>query len=226
MRRCVYAVLLWAAFGFGARAAPCLTGSLAAYISLGPSGCSIGQNTYSGFQSLPISAGSTQINPSAVTVTPSGGSFNPELTFSVSLTEGAGSASETLLNYSVTGTIYLNDIVTLSNASETVDGGVSDTVNFCENGRFGSNGVTGCAGTTGGTALVDGVLNRDTLTFNSPSFVSLTDDLLISGGTAGQASGATITDQLASVPEPASYLLTAFGVAVALVLKSRLLRRG
>jgi hypothetical protein len=118
--------------------------------------------------------------------------------------------------------------MTLSGSSESGAGGVSDTVNYCEGGPFGPNGVTGCTGKTGGTGLVDGVLNSDTFGFDPVSFLSLTDDIAISGGfsSGDSASGATVSDQLKSVPEPASYLLAAIALSFAIIIKSRLPRRG
>lgn len=206
-------------------AASCSNGSLAQYIALGSTGCSVGGNIYSNFADLNGSFGATQIPAMDVMVAPSGGKFNPSLTFTVKVTSSLGTINETMFNYSVKGTAYASEVVTLSNSSEPGGGDVSDVTNYCEGGPFGPDGVTGCMGMTGGTALLDGPLNQDMLTFDSPYSLSLTDDLTIDG-TFGSAMGGKITDQLNSVPEPAPLLITAIGLSLVLILKSRLLRRG
>jgi hypothetical protein len=134
-------------------------------------------------------------------------------------------SNELMINYNVTGTVYVSEVMTLAGASEPADGGVTDTVNYCENGTFNSTGVLGCRGITGGTNLVDGIVNTDTFTFGPPYLLSLTDDLVITAGASAPATGATITDRLRSVPEPASYCLTALGIFVALGAMMRSLRR-
>ena len=67
-------------------AAPCTSGTLANYISLGAGGCTIGSSLISNFGidsgSFPTSA----IDATAVLINPFGGSASPGLTFSTSLT--------------------------------------------------------------------------------------------------------------------------------------------
>jgi hypothetical protein len=208
------------------QAATCTSGSLATYIALGSGGCTIGNNTLFNFRALTGTAGNMEIAPSAVTIGPLGGSFNPGLTISVQVTSSPPFGSKELMfNYDVKGTTYVGEAMTLSGASEPADGGVTDTINYCENGTFNSTGVLGCTGITGGTSLVNGVLNRDTFTFHQSSFLSLTDDLVITAGAGSPTSGGTITDQLTSVPEPTSYLIAVLGILVAFSAKRRSARR-
>lgn len=206
--------------------ATCSSGTLASYIALGSGGCSIGNNTLFDFHVLAGTAGNTEINPSSVTITPVGGSFNPGLTISVHVTSSAPLGSnELMFDYEVEGTTYVGEVMTLSGASEPADGGVTDTINYCANGTFNSTGVLGCPGLTGGTNLVDGVVNKDTFTFNGTFLLSLTDDLVITAGASAPASGGTILDQLTSVPEPTSYLMIGLGILIALSGKLRSARR-
>ena len=225
MRRVVLLVSLLVAAVLASQAATCSSGSLASYIALGSGGCSIGNNTLFDFHPLAGSAGNTEISPSSVTITPLGGSLNPGLMISLHVSSPPPFGSnELMFNYNVAGTSYVGEVMTLSGASEPPDGGVTDTVNYCEKGTFNSTGVLGCPGVTGGTSLVDGILNTDAFTFHSPYFLSLTDDLVITAGAAAPASGATLIDQLRSVPEPASYWITALGILVVLGAKMRSLR--
>lgn len=207
-------------------AASCASGSLATYISLGSAGCTIGGNTYFNFQDLAGSFGATQLDPSAVNITPSGGNYNPAITAVVNVSATAPNAYETMFTYSVTGLTYVSETMTLSGSSETGDGDVTDTINYCEGGPFGPDGVDGCAGITGGTNLIDGAINRDMFTFDPPYFLSLTYDLVIDGGTAGTAMGATINDSLSATPEPAPVCLAAVGLFLVVTLKPRFSRRG
>lgn len=225
MKQTLCLVALFLSFMGLSAAASCSNGSLASYIALGSGGCTIGGNTYSSFADLSGSAGATEIPAIDVMVAPSGGKFNPALTFTVNVTSPLGTINETMFNYSVKGTPYVSEVVTLSNSSEPGGGDVSDVTNYCEGGPFGPDGVTGCMGMTGGTALLDPIQNQSMLTFGAPYFLSLTDDLTIDG-TSGSAMGGKITDQLNSVPEPAPLLITAIGLSLFVTLKSRLSRRG
>ena len=223
MRRCVLLCSSFLAVVSASYAGTCSSGSLADYIALGPGSCSIGYNTFYNFQALAGSFGNTEIDPATATVTPLGASTSPGFMISVTVTASPPYGGEELMfNYNVKGGIYTGEVMTLSNASEPTDGGVTDTINYCENGTFGPDGVDGCtSGMTGGTALDDGVMNQDTFTFDPPYFLSLTDDLVITAGATDPATGGTITDQLTSVPEPASYWMTGLGILVALSVKQR-----
>lgn len=193
-------------------AASCVPGTLATYISLGATGCTIGGDTLANFQDLSGTAGSTEIGTSAVTITPSGGTYNPTITASVTESVSAPASDETMFTYTISGSYFSSETITLSNSSETPDGGVTDIQNYCENGRFGADGVSGCPGVTNTLLTLDGIQNQDSTSFGLPQFLSVTDDLVISGGTVGAATGGTIADQFTSVPEPAAPLISAAGL--------------
>lgn len=206
----------------GAASPACISGTLAGYISLGLGGCAIGNNTVFGFQSLGGTSGATEIMPSLITVTPTGSTFNPGLTFTTNITATTGTVLEALFNYSISGSNFVTDSISLSNLS----GSGSYVQNFCQGGNFGPNGVTGCAGLSGGLAVVGSGTDTTALS-GQPNLLGITDDLTIDGFD-GPSTGATAMDQVtsvpaAAVPEPATYLVTGLGLAFAVYGRSRLL---
>lgn len=204
----------------------CTTGTLATYEALGSGGCTIGGVTVGSFGAVPGTTGATAINPTTVTVTPVGGTTNPELDFSVSLTADTPALLESIFTYKISGASFTLDSITLSNSSETVDGAVTDIQNICAGGNFGPDGVTGCTGTPLSLLTLDGIQNTDSTPISSATLLSITDDFTLDGGTAGSASGGAFADQFAATsttvtPEPGAFLLALSGLTVTAVLKRR-----
>ncbi len=200
-------------------AATCTAGSLASYIALGSAGCTVGNNTLANFMIVPGSNGATAISPTAIGITPLGGSLDPGISTTVQQS-AAGNIFEAIFSYRISGSRYQSETYTLSGSSETGSGAVTGLQNNCAGGTFDSSGVSGCSGVSGTLLTLDGVQNRDFGTFALPSFLNITDDLTIDG-TGGTASAGTLTDQFNAVPEPASGTLS----AIALFLASGLLFR-
>lgn len=219
------AVALFGAVQLGSAAPACVTGSLASYIALGSGGCMIGSNLLSQFTDSSFLAGATAIAPGALTVTPIGGTTNPGIVVSASVTANAGQTFDALINYLIAGNTFTSDTITLSNAGATGNGAVTDIQNFCQGGNFsGPTFVTGCPGGQGpGSPLV--VLGNGSAQANLSTFsLGVTHNLTIDSGGAGTASGATVTDQFAAIagtPEPGTYVLTALGLALAVGRKIR-----
>ena len=219
MKQCL--VLVTALVGISqicAAAAACGSGTLGSYVSLGSSGCMVGSDTLFNFQVLPGTAGASEISPLNVTLAPFAGSSSVGLSAATNVTSAAGVVQEFLFTYQLSGSLFSGSTITLSNSSETGDGAVTGLKNFCAGGSFGMDGVSGCTGTPGGLATVDGVQNQDSGTFMGASLLSVTDDVTIDGGTAGSANGGTFLNEFATTsmtptPEPTSLLLT--GVALA-----------
>jgi hypothetical protein len=190
----------------------CGVGTLASYEALGSGGCTIGSNLLSSFATVPGTAGATELSPLSVSITPSGGSGNPQLLVSVDTSATANELFETIFTYKISGNSYLQSMITLANSSETVDGAVTDIQNLCEGGSFGPDGVTGCPGTSDALVTLDGIQNTDMTALGSPTLLSVTDDFTVDGGTAGTAAGGTFTDQFlaqtapSTVPEPTGTL--------------------
>jgi hypothetical protein len=204
----------------------CSTESLASYIALGSAGCSIGSDTFASFTIIsPGTTGATAIDPSVVTVTPSGGTTDPALTFSTNLTAISGQLLEAFFNYTVAGAAFTSDTLNLSNSSEAVDGAVTDIQNYCFGGNFGPDGVDGCNTTNGALLGLDGAQNTDSTAIAGATMLGITDDFTIDGGPPNDpgsaATAGTFADQFTAnanasqTPEPGAFLLTALGFSLA-----------
>ena len=205
-------------------AASCSSGSLATYLALGSSGCTIGGNTLSNFTILTGLSGGTPIAPSSVTLNPMGSTFAPGLTISTSQSASAGVPLEAIFTYDISGPLYNSISAMLSGSSETVDGAVTGIVNFCEGGMFGPDGVSGCASANGSLLTLDGTQNMDSATFSKIATLAVTDDLTFDPGLSGTATGGTFTNSFTAVPEPLTSALAVFGFALVGALRVRSLR--
>ncbi len=195
-------------------AATCTSGTLATYFALGSGGCTIGSETLSDFQAPPGTTGATPIAYGSISVTPGGGIYSPSLTFSTTQTASTGALLESIVTFEISGPTFTGSSISLAGSSETVDGAVTEIENFCAGGTFGPDGVSGCTGTAGSLLTLDPIQNTDQSGLGPVSFVSVTNDFTLDGGTAGSASGGTFTDSFTTAPEPASLLFAALGVAV------------
>ncbi|MGD0302033.1 MAG: hypothetical protein ABSE86_33555 [Bryobacteraceae bacterium] len=207
------------------QADPCVAGSLASYVSLGTTGCTIGTNVVSSFSVLTGFTGATELSPGTVSITPLGGSSDPELEFTVNDSVDASPALETIFTYRIAGNPYTQSEINLSNSSETGEGAVTDLQNICEDGSFGSDGVDGCPGVSDSLLTLDGIQNTDNTPLSALSFLSVTDDFTLDPGPAGSAAGGVFTDQFTArttVPEPKlTVLLGALVLALAAACKRR-----
>jgi hypothetical protein len=200
-------------------AATCTSGTLASYLALGSSGCTIGNDVLSNFQTLAGQTGATEIATNAVVVTPGGGTSSPSLTFTTTQSVSTGGLVESIFTYQLSAPSFISASLALSNSSETVDGGVTDIENFCAGGTFGPDGVDGCTGTAGSLLALDGVQNSDTSPLGPASFVNVTNDFTLSGGTAGSAAGGIFADSFTATPEPASLFMAALGILIATTVR-------
>lgn len=205
----------------------CATGTLASYIALGSSGCTIGTNTFSQFTETSFLNGATNISPSLITVTPVGGTLNPGLNFTGNLTATNSQVFDGLINYFLTGNTFTTDTITLSNATMAGNGAVTDIQNFCGNSNFTApTFVSGCPGgqSPGSPLLVFG--NGSASAAMLANSLGITHNITIDGGGTGTASGLNVTDSFSAtapgtVPEPSSLILLSSGVALALASKRR-----
>jgi hypothetical protein len=214
-------------------AATCTNGTLAAYLSLGSGGCTIGGDLLSNFQTLSGTTGATVIAPSSISIAPSGGGSDPTLTFTTNQTAVTSVLLESIFTFEISGASYTGSALSLSNSSETVDGAVTDIENFCAGGTFGSDGVSGCTGTAGSLLTLDVIQNSDQSALGPAPFVNVTDDFTVDGGTAGSATGGTFTDSFmaatstSATPEPATVWMVTLVLtwAAALGIRNTYLRR-
>jgi hypothetical protein len=197
-------------------AASCAPGTLASYIALGS--CTIGTNTLSGF-AIPhdTTTGATEIDPSSILLSTSGGSLHPVLEASVNGTASAGSLLEALFTYNISGNFYTAERISLSKSSESGDGAVTDIQNYCAGGTFSGDASSICSGIPGSLLALDGQQNTDSVSSLGKTFISVIDDLTIDGGLAGSASGGEIVDAFTAVPEPASL----FALGIVLIAAAR-----
>ena len=180
-------------------AAPCVAGTLASYSALGAGGCTIGSNVLANFsQGSPLN-GTVNIPPGSLKIVPAGGSASPGIIVSGNITAASGQVFSTLINYTITGSNYTSDTITLSNASSTGNGAVTDIQNFCRNGNFQPPTFAAqCPGGEGpGSPLVVLGNGNATATLTATS-LGITHNLVIDSGITGTASGAVIIDQFST----------------------------
>lgn len=182
-----------------APAAQCAAGTLASYAALGAGGCSIGNSVLANFSLGNPLNGAVNIPPSALKIVPAGGASNPGLIITANITATSGQTFSTLVNYTITGGSYTSDTITLSNASATGNGAVTDIQDFCRNGNFQPpTFVSQCPGGEGpGSPLVVVGNGSATASFAATS-LGITHNLVIDGGVTGTASGAVIIDQFST----------------------------
>ena len=206
------AITILSAVRLSSAAVACANETLADYIMLGSSGCTVAGNTFANFAVAAGSTGATVISPSAILLSPSGGPFDPSLKTSLSATASAGNILEAAFTFTISGNLYTSSSVALSNSSETGDGAVSGLQDFCAGTAFASDGS--CPGTPGSLLTLDGVQNEDAATFSPVTLLDVTNDFTVDGGLAGTASAGDLTDRFTAAPEPATLLFTATGLAL------------
>lgn len=206
--------VIWLAFLLApiCSGAPCVSSSLATYISLGSTGCTVSNNTFSDFVIRSPIAGATAVAPSSVTINPTGGTSDPGLDTSVVATASAGNLLQVFFSYRISGSSYTNAAIGLFNSTSTGDGGVTGITDFCAGGTFGPGGVSGCTGTAGNLVTLAGLQNTDSRNFGAVSFLTITDDFTLDGGIRGTATGGRLSNRFSAVPEPVTYLLAAAGL--------------
>ena len=177
-------------------AAPCVPGTLASYIALGAGGCTIGTNVLANFTQGSALNGAVNIPLAGLNVFPAGGASNPGIIVTGNITAGSGQVFSALINYTITGSTYTSDTVTLSNTTATGNGAVTDIQNFCLNGDFQAPYVRLWVpgGEGPGSPLVVLGNGSATASLNATS-LGITHNLEIDSGITGTASGAVIIDQ-------------------------------
>jgi len=211
-------------------ASACTDNSLDSYLALGPGGCTIGANTLSGFQVLAGTTGASEISPVDITVLPFQTSSSIGLSATTTVGSAAGSVQEFLFSFQLSGASYIGSAVTLANSFEMGDGAVTGLQNFCVGGPFGPDGVSGCMGMSGALATVDGAQNQDSAAFAATSLLTVSDDVTFDGGLMGLATGGTFVNEFttgtSAIPEPTTFVLAGFGVALAGLRFCRFTRAG
>src|ERR1700761_6806984 len=119
MKQAGLSFLAWLVAAPLVSAAPCVPGTLMSYIALGSAGCTIGSNVLANFTQGTALNGTVNIPPAGLNIFPAGGASNPGIIVTGSIAAASGQVFSTLLNYTIAGSTYTSDTVTLSNTPAT-----------------------------------------------------------------------------------------------------------
>jgi hypothetical protein len=223
MRNLVAGLGAWLVLSGAAAAAPCVPDSLAGYIGLGAAGCTIGPNTFSGFQTFAVPGAATPIEPSDVAVNPvvaaSGSGFDFILNSTAGGAAGAGDLFEILIGYQVSGSNLTSASVQLDGATATGDGVVTAVTDLCA--AFAAFGPGTCD--TGPLQTLIALhsefddLSSDQLTALLATPLGVVTDIAVDGGIGGSASLSSAGNRFGvalAVPEPSTVLLLALALGL------------
>lgn len=178
-------------------ARPCIAGTLASYIALGPAGCTFDGAVYANFAYLSTTGGITAnqifvdpVPPGPIVVPP----FHPGLNFSASWRAAAGQAEQSVIGYTVAPSRLvgplLSGLISLLLGNTNVAGPIG-SVAVTEKTNVGTLSVfEKCA-------EICTVKKTDQLNFRPVQALHVTDTVSLSGGSGGVSlSGFTATYNL------------------------------
>lgn len=211
-------------------AAPCMSGTLADYVTLGASGCSLLAGQARDFVA-PLSGqtGFNAIDPSSIFVTPITNPLLPGFTFTLKKT--TADRLESFFRFSLQGLSSTGQTLTMAGAAATGDGSVSVVEDLCGGGSFNPTQPINCSGMTLGPLITlvtatDQFLT-DAASFKAANFFNIFVDITLDGPgpTTGTATLGSVSLQFAAassaVPEPATLAL----LLVALLTLAGITRR-
>jgi hypothetical protein len=223
MKRACFAVVVWWLLPGAAFATPCIPGSLASYVALGSSGCSIGTAQFFDFRDLPLQGGASALPDSSTLINPVDAG-HPGFRFDVNGQAGADTLLERVIGYSLSGPGFAGNDVSLTGSDVTFDGAVTVIEHRCLGAAFGPGQF--CSGINDSPVAYDlgllGDLLSDSSTFASATLLGLIVDITVDGGTFGDASLRSATTQFTpavapvAVPEPATLTLLALGLGASI----------
>lgn len=190
-------------------AAVCTTGTVASYISLGTTGCTYGDKTFSNF-TFTSSASGGGVAPTAagIAVTPVTVLGDLGLQFNALWTANSNQIVDTTINFDVfvqggAGMLIEDASTVQSSGGFTGTGTASVTEGIC--------GPTPCLTTVSTTTINTAGTTQlsDHVTFTPTGSIHAVKDIGVSGGTSGTASLSQVIDTFSqtAVPEPASVML-------------------
>jgi len=218
MKRACLAVLMCWLVPTAAFAAPCLPGTLASYVALGSTGCSVGPALFFNFVNLPLQGGAVSIADSSTFVNPLDVPYQPGFRFDVNSQAGPNQFFQRMIGYSVTNASMTGNSVSLAGSSVTPDGAVTVIENKCLGAAFGP--LQSCSGANPSLVAFDfGPLDRALLlsmTFPRTTLLGVVLNVSVEGGTDGSARLQSATTQINAVPEPGTLTLLALGAMAGL----------
>jgi len=172
-------------------AAPCTMQTLASYILLGATGCTVDGVDFGDFSEVMLLSGATQIDSTAVTLTPlsdaTGTGFS--ISSAAPIVAGAGELFELYFGFNATsapGRAFTSNTITLdASAIATGDGAITIVEDKCLNGMF-TSPSSGCSPPTSAvTQIVFAIdIDRDlteTAMFAPANFFDVFIDLVVDG---------------------------------------------
>jgi hypothetical protein len=215
MKRTCLAILMCCLLPGAAFAAPCLPGSLASYIALGAGGCSIGAAQFFNFTNLPPNVSGAATIPDSVAFVSPLDESSPGLRFNVNSGATANTLLERVIGFSLSGSGFTGNHVSLSGNSVTLDGAITAVEDKCLGAAFAAGPFCPAASATL-TAYDLGLLGESldpSLSFAAVTSLGVIVDITVDGGTSGSANLKSVTAQFTPVPEPATMTLVGIGLA-------------
>jgi len=217
---------------FTLTATPCTGGTLAGYIALGSTGCTIGNDTFFNFElvadsgtggATPISASSIDVEGYGPAGTSGASAVAPYLSNDIGIDFGAAWA--TTAGQSLEDDVAF-DVSVGNGAAEITDAGIIQESSVTGNGSV-TVAEEGCSGVVFPCTQQWGVATNDTgfvadTIFSATGTLSVEKDIAVVAGT-GTASVTSVADLFSTteVPEPrALSLLLALGLAAGLILRN------
>jgi hypothetical protein len=199
-----------------ASAGLCVPDSLAGYILLGGTGCTIGNALFSQFATFAPPGFATEIDADNIAVTPLDLASGPGLQFAVNATAGPGEVLQALFGYQASGMTFVGNRLSIAGTQVTPDGVVTVVENKCLGGVFDPDPTT-CTETPDALIVFDLGVDAELealVAFGGVALIGVVNDVVIDGGLGGSAELASATNQFSAVPEPATGLLLAAGAAL------------
>jgi hypothetical protein len=195
---------------FTASAATCTVGTLASYVALGSTGCTIDGLTFSGFMYTPSAGGGASlVLAGGITVTPQQGTGEDGFFFNADWSANSNQFSDGTILFTVStgdgGPATINDaaIAQVGGISGTGSGSVAEY--GCAPTSVTCNPVLNSANefalltfdnSSQGLQAVDGAI------FTPTGILNVAKDIGVSGGTDGFATISKVADVFSVVPEP------------------------
>lgn len=208
-------------------AAPCLVDTLANYVTLGASGCSLAGAQASNFVA-PLSGqtGFTAIDPSSILVTPDANPLLPGFSFTLNST--TADRLESFFRFSLQGINAVAQTLTMADSAQSGDGSVSVVEDLCSGGSFDPSQPTNCSGTALGPLITlhtaTDLIPDDAAHFQISSFFDIFMDITLDGPGGlggGTASLGLVRLQFTPVPEPATQALLLLALMVQVIATGR-----